>query len=588
MENVFFLIFRRMRAPLLVLIATYTVAMIGLVLIPGQDAEGHPWRMDFFHAFYFVSFMSTTIGFGEIPYAFTEAQRFWVTVTIFFTVVSWIYSIGTVLALLQDRTFQRALTELRFARRIRRLREPFYLVCGYGETGSALVRALTERNRHAVTIDLREERINLLKLENLREYVPALCADARQPKHLLEAGLAHEQCSGVVALTDVNETNLKIAIASKLMHPEVKVICRADSHEVEANMASFGTDHIYDPFDIFALYLATAIEAPCLTVLRDWLSGLPGDPLREPLFPPARGLWILCGYGRFGKAVYDHLRKQQLELVVVESNPDRTGLPPPETPLVLGWGTEAVTLEQAEIRRAVGLVAGTDDDTNNLSIVMTAHELNPKLFVVARKNQEDHAPLFEAVGADIVMHPSFIVADRIRVLLATPLLSEFESLARHQEDPWACQLVSRVIALVRDQVPEVWEIELNEEDAGAVWERIRPGAPLALGALLRDPRDRTRRLPAIILLRAHGHERELLPPEDRRLHLGDRLLVCGRSCARSRMGWTLQNIHSLDYVLTGGSSPEGALWRWLWRRLGRRENLAAPAEAPAAHPWDEV
>jgi voltage-gated potassium channel len=92
-------------------------------------------------------------------------------------------------------------------------------------------------------------------------------------------------------LTNVNEVNLKIAIAAKLMHPRIQVICRADSHDVEANMASFGTDHIYDPFDIFALHLAIAIEAPCLVLMEDWLTGLSGEPSRSPSIPPPRG----CG-----------------------------------------------------------------------------------------------------------------------------------------------------------------------------------------------------------------------------------------------------------------------------------------------------
>jgi Trk K+ transport system NAD-binding subunit len=563
MENVVFLIFRRMRAPLVVLIATYAVAVMGLVIIPGQDADGNPWHMDFFHAFYVVAYTSTTIGFGEIPYAFTDAQRLWATFAIFATVVVWIYSIGTVLTLLQDRTFQRAVNELRFARRIRHRRESFYLVCGYGETGSALVRALTERGYHAVTMDILDERVALLKLENLREFVPALCADARRPEHLLEAGLKHPLCAGVVALTNVNETNLKIAIAAKLMHPEIKVICRADSHDVEANMASFGTDHIYDPFDIFALHLATAIQSPCLVLMREWLTGLGGELLDEPIYPPAKGLWILCGYGRFGKALHAHLEEQELDLAVVEATPEKTGTP--KGGCVVGRGTEAVTLEEAGIHRSVGLVAGTDDDANNLSIIMTARQLNPELFVVARENHLDNQALFQAVGADIVMHPSSIVADQIRVLLATPLLSEFEKLARYEEDAWACQLVSRIAALVHEHVPDVWEIRLGDEQAHAVIEGTRRGAYVTVGTLLRDPRDRERRLPAIMLMLARGDDRELLPPEDRRLRRGDRLLLCGRPCAHSRMTWTLQNYHALSYVLTGGSAPEGAVWRWMAR-----------------------
>jgi Trk K+ transport system NAD-binding subunit len=575
MDNVAFLIFRRMRAPLIVLIVIYTVGVMGLVLIPGQDAEGNVWHMDFFHAFYFFSYTATTIGFGEIPYAFSDGQRLWVTLGIYLSVVAWFYSIGTLIALLQDKTFQNSLAELRFARRVRRMREPFYLVCGYGETGGALVRAITDGNRHAVVIDQHQERVDLLHLENLREYVPALCGDARRPRHLLEAGLKHPRCAAVVALTDVNETNLKIAIAAKLMHPEVKVICRADSHEVEANMASFGTDYIYDPFDIFGAYLAMAVAAPGLTLLRDWLAGLDGEPLKEPLFPPARGLWILCGYGRFGKAIAANLSARGLELVVVESAPERTGRPE-GIPLVLGWGTDARTLKEAGVRQAVGLVVGTHDDANNLSIVMTARGLNPALFIVVRENQRDNEELFQAVGADIVMHPSSIIAERIRVLLVTPLLEDFEQLVQRYDDDWCCQLVSRIVAMVQDQVPEVWEIQIDAEDAHAVQGLMEGGVALALSDLLRDPRERERPLPIIPLLLLRGEEREVLPPAERQLRSGDRLLLCGCAPGRYRLGWTLQNVHALNYVLTGGSPPEGLVWRWL---SGRRRGAAALPEA---------
>ena len=50
MNQVIFLILRRMRAPLVVLIVAYAISILGLVLIPGSDAEGNPWKMDFFHA----------------------------------------------------------------------------------------------------------------------------------------------------------------------------------------------------------------------------------------------------------------------------------------------------------------------------------------------------------------------------------------------------------------------------------------------------------------------------------------------------------------------------------------------------------
>ena len=38
----------------------------------------------------------------------------------------------------------------------------------------------------------------------------------------------------------------------------------------------------------------------------------------------------------------------------------------------------------ADVARAVGLVAGTDNDTTNLSMLATARRMNPGLFLAAR------------------------------------------------------------------------------------------------------------------------------------------------------------------------------------------------------------
>ena len=143
MHNVISLLLRRMRLPLIVLITTYAVAVLGLTLIPGVDDQGNPWRMDFFHATYFVSFLGSTIGFGEIPYPFTGAQRMWTTFTIYAAVVSWLYAIGTILTVIQDQGFRRVLAFSSFTRKVRRMQEPFYIVCGYGDASRLLVRELS-------------------------------------------------------------------------------------------------------------------------------------------------------------------------------------------------------------------------------------------------------------------------------------------------------------------------------------------------------------------------------------------------------------------------------------------------------------
>ncbi len=130
-----FVIMRRMRAPLIILIVIFAVSVLGLVLIPGEDPAGLPYHMSFFDAFYFMSYTASTIGFGELPFPFTDNQRMWVTISIYLTVIGWAYAIGSLLTLIQDRAFRNALALQRFSRKVRRLREPFLLFAGYGQTG---------------------------------------------------------------------------------------------------------------------------------------------------------------------------------------------------------------------------------------------------------------------------------------------------------------------------------------------------------------------------------------------------------------------------------------------------------------------
>ena len=191
-----FLVLRRMRAPLIVLIVIFAVGTLGLTLIPGQDAAGRPWRMGFFDAFYVMSYTASTIGFGEIPYAFTYNQRMWVTISIYLTVVGWAYAIGSLLALVQERSFRQALALQHFTRKVRRLGEPFLLIAGYGQTGELLARSLDALGRRFVVIDSDSGRIDDLYLDSYHADVPGLVGDAGDPGHLAVAGLGHPVAKG--------------------------------------------------------------------------------------------------------------------------------------------------------------------------------------------------------------------------------------------------------------------------------------------------------------------------------------------------------------------------------------------------------
>lgn len=545
--------------PLILLIAVYAVTVLGFVLIPGVDNQGRPWQMGFFHAFYVVSYTATTIGFGELPYAFTDVQRMWLTITVYATVVTWIYSLGAVLTAVQDPAFRALRTVSAFSRTVRRMREPFYLVCGYGDTGTLLVHALAESDIQAVVVDIDQERINALELEDMSIVIPGICGDASEPSTLQLAGLEHPDCIGVIALTNQDEVNLKVAITAKLLRPKLTVICRSDTQDAANNMASFGTDHIINAFNTFAGRLAMALHSPGLYLLFEWMTAAPHEPLREPIFPPV-GRWILCGYGRFGKAVHARLGREGVIATVIEADP---GLTQPPEGSVIGSGAEAITLKEAEIEQAVGIVAGTDNDTNNLSIIMTARDLNPKLFMVARQNEHQNDPLFRAANLDLLMQRGSVIAHKIFALLTTPLLTEFLELAKQQGNDWSNLLVSRLGGIVGDEAPETWGMTIDTAEAPAIYAGLAAGYTLTVGDLWRDTRNRDERLPGIALLLKRGEIETVVPDEATQLQCGDRLLLAGRIEARRQMSWIERNHNSFAYLVTGQEMPSSFIWRFV-------------------------
>jgi voltage-gated potassium channel len=559
MHNIAFVLLRRIRSPLIVLICVYAIAILGFTIIPGMDDEGQPWRMDFFHAFYFVSFMGSTIGFGEIPYPFTDGQRMWTTMMIYSSVVSWLYAIGSLLAVIQDPAFRTLNRQNSFRRSISRINSPFYLICGYGETSSLLIRALTEAGIRSVVIDADQNRLNTLELEDYSMPVPGLCADVSQPEILMLGGLTQKNCVGCVALTDRDPINLKVALTSKLLNPSIQVIARAETQDAELNIASFGTDEIINPFTTFAGRLALALHSPSMFMLFEWMTAVPHEPLCKPIYPP-RGTWILCGYGRFGKAVHERLQAEGVSATIIEEKPELTEAP---KGTVVGRGTEASTLLEADICNAVGIVAGTDDDSNNLSIIMTARELNPHLFMVARKNHRANASIFQAAKTDLTMQRGSVIAHKIFALITTPLLAEFLRLAITHNNAWAEKVIERVSAIADNEAPQVWTVNINHEDAPALVAALSNKKRPRLKQLYAHPRKRDETLPLFALLLKRNNDEMLLPDGDTPLKAGDQLLLCGKHGISNQMEWVLKNSNVFHYIRTGEVLAQGFLWRKL-------------------------
>ena len=211
---------------------------------------------------------------------------------------------------------------------------------------------------------------------------------------------------------------------------------------------------------------------------------------------------------------------------------------------------------------------------SNLSIVVTARELNPELFVVLRQNLQANQALFDAFESDFTVVPSQIVARECLAILTTPLLAPFLWQIKQRGESWASTLLDQLTERFGWQAPTVWSVCVDTSQSPALlnWLTQAP-RETALGDLLRDPHDRAEELACrvLYLARDDGGSTVMLPHRRTAVRSGDQLLFVGQGAARRALELTLNNENALDYVLRGREIPGG----WVWERLARSHGGAA-------------
>ncbi len=569
-----FLVLRRMRAPLIVLIAVFSIAVLGLTLIPGQQPEGGTEPMSFFEAFYFMSYTATTIGFGELPYELTVDQRMWVTFSIYLAVIGWAYAIGTLLALLQDRGFRKALETQRFSRQVARIPVPFLALVGYAQAGELVARSLDARGRRLVVVDRAQDRLDALAVAAMRADVPALCANPRAPQTLVLAGLTNPRCAGVLALTDDDETNLAVVQAVHLIRPGLPVVARADSSVTVARMAAFGAPTVVNPYDAFGDRLRIALRTPSLSQLVDWLILPPGAPLPPRPEPPQPGEWVVVGSHAVIAEVVADLKAVDVPVTVVDPGPWLRAGSDERAGQQAATGFAAQSPEFAALAaRAVGVVIAADRDTATVSYVDAARRAKPGIVVIARQESPANGAVFAALELDLLLLPSEVVAREVLERLANPVLWAFLQAAKEQSEAWAARVSADLVGRVGRSSPTVWPVRIDPAQAPALCTRLAQER-ITIGALMASPFARDERLGLVTLMHVRGTHRTLVPDADQELAVGDVLLMAGARGTQRAWEATLYEDASLSYVLAGQSVATS----WWGRRLLRRQR-----SVPAAH-----
>ena len=139
--------------------------------------------------------------------------------------------------------------------------------------------------------------------------------------------------------------------------------------------------------------------------------------------------YIVCGYGRMGQQIARDLQNRRQPFVIVELDETlREELLEDRIPHIIGDATQDETLAEARITRAVGLVAALNSDADNIMTVLSAREINPTLFIVARTAEATTESKLRRAGANRVVSPYQIGGHRMAVALLRPAVHDFMNL----------------------------------------------------------------------------------------------------------------------------------------------------------------
>jgi voltage-gated potassium channel len=138
--------------------------------------------------------------------------------------------------------------------------------------------------------------------------------------------------------------------------------------------------------------------------------------------------YIVCGAGRVGSAIINELYETRRDFVVIDNSGDMLDEISKKYPGILfinGDADQEEVLENAGIKKAIGIFASTGDDNQNLVISLTAKFLNPSIRVVARCLEAVNQAKMKKAGADSVITENYIAGMRMASEMIRPTVVSF-------------------------------------------------------------------------------------------------------------------------------------------------------------------
>lgn len=136
--------------------------------------------------------------------------------------------------------------------------------------------------------------------------------------------------------------------------------------------------------------------------------------------------YIICGAGETGQSVIKNFKETGQDFVVIDKDEDLyEELLERDILVVLGDATHEDILEKANILNAKGLISSLGTDAGNVFTVLTARQMNEKLYIVSRAIEDKSNQKLKKAGANNTVSPNEIGGNRMASLVVKPSVISF-------------------------------------------------------------------------------------------------------------------------------------------------------------------
>jgi voltage-gated potassium channel len=214
-------------------------------------------------------------------------------------------------------------------------------------------------------------------------------------------------------------------------------------------------------------------------VIEGYLHQVIWRKVMEKKIAALRDHYIVCGFGRVGSRIANDFSVAHKPFVVIDEQESNALNCASQGYLVLqGDATSDDILREAGIQYAKCLLVATENDSNNISITLSARHLNNKLLIVARANRNETEDKLKLAGADRVISPYSIAGHRMANLAFQPGVIEFfdsitkagsmELAVQEVRLPATSPLAGKTIAEAQDTLSDNTIIVALKKDGGPI------------------------------------------------------------------------------------------------------------------------